>query len=378
MMTYFASPERADNKMLEKETRAVCSSPVISGLMETVGGVLAVLNQQRQIVAVNDHFLKALGFPNPEEALGLRPGEVLDCNHSELEDGGCGTSRYCSTCGAALAIVSALNNDKPEKRICALSCTRNGKDTDVGLLVRAHPFNIDDKKFILLFLHDITVQQQRAALERTFFHDIRNILSGMMGASELINVTMDDERRISLANIIHNTSVRLSKEVEIQKYLLENESLNYQPLIDDFEYSSFIDDLKTHLSVFPAAKKKELDFQMPGSPLVLRTDYSLLMRIMTNMVINAIEASEDGEVIRILPEEKGDEFKISVWNRRAIPENVQLRIFQRNFSTKDGEGRGLGTFSMKLFGEKILGGRIEFKSSEEDGTIFSFILPPKR
>ncbi|MDR3555950.1 MAG: ATP-binding protein [Syntrophobacteraceae bacterium] len=41
---------------------------------------------------------------------------------------------------------------------------------------------------------------------------------------------------------------------------------------------------------------------------------------------------------------------------------------------KSGPGRGLGAYSMKLFGEDILGGKVGFTSSEVDGTVFRFSL----
>lgn len=44
-------------------------------------------------------------------------------------------------------------------------------------------------------------------------------------------------------------------------------------------------------------------------------------------------------------------------------------------ATKEQTGRGLGTFSMKLLGEEILGGRVEFTSSAQNGTVFKLDLP---
>jgi len=60
---------------------------------------------------------------------------------------------------------------------------------------------------------------------------------------------------------------------------------------------------------------------------------------------------------------------------RGLDPRVALRVFQRSFSTKAGQGRGLGTFSMKLFGENYLGGRVSFTSLQEAGTTFSLERP---
>ena len=64
-----------------------------------------------------------------------------------------------------------------------------------------------------------------------------------------------------------------------------------------------------------------------------------------------------------------------IWNNGFIPADVQKRVFQRHFSTKATFGRGLGTFSMKLFGEHYLKGKVSFDSSESNGTTFRFRLP---
>ena len=94
------------------------------------------------------------------------------------------------------------------------------------------------------------------------------------------------------------------------------------------------------------------------------------------MAINALEATDGEKPVRVWAE-KGDPGPISfhVWNHRYIPEPVALRVFQRNFTTKEGGGRGIGTFSMKFFGEDVLGGRVHFTTDEEEGTTFVFTLP---
>jgi sensor histidine kinase regulating citrate/malate metabolism len=61
--------------------------------------------------------------------------------------------------------------------------------------------------------------------------------------------------------------------------------------------------------------------------------------------------------------------KFSVHNSKYIEPEVQNQLFKRSFSTK-GVGRGFGTYSMKLFGEKYLKGKVWFESSPENGTTF--------
>ena len=74
---------------------------------------------------------------------------------------------------------------------------------------------------------------------------------------------------------------------------------------------------------------------------------------------------------------RGDEVLFSVHNEQVMPEDVQIQIFQRSFTTKGQPGRGVGTYSMKLFGERYLGGRVSFVSRTPDGTTFTLVLPKR-
>ena len=90
------------------------------------------------------------------------------------------------------------------------------------------------------------------------------------------------------------------------------------------------------------------------------------------MVTNGLEATPKGGKVTLSIESKGNAISFCVWNPGSIPEDVAHRIFQRNFSTKENLGRGFGTYSMKLFGEQVLGGSVQFETSAEKGTTFRF------
>ena len=89
------------------------------------------------------------------------------------------------------------------------------------------------------------------------------------------------------------------------------------------------------------------------------------------MLLNALEASTEGDHVKIWAEATPQNDTVfGVWNNAAIDVDVQQRLFQKNFSTKKKKGRGLGTYSMKLFGEEILKGKVSFSSEEGKGTNF--------
>ena len=89
----------------------------------------------------------------------------------------------------------------------------------------------------------------------------------------------------------------------------------------------------------------------------------------------ALEASKDNEIVTIgCYEFENDYVEYWVRNPNFISEEVQNSIFKRAFSTK-GKDRGLGTYSMKLLGEKYLKGSVGFTSSKAEGTCFYIKIP---
>ena len=133
---YFIPAARAGGEELRREIETVSKNPVIDRLLETVYGLLAVLNEQRQILAVNHTLLTTMGVKEGDLLLGLRPGEAIQCVHAHEGAEGCGTSKFCSTCGAAIAIVATLGTDRPAERM--RDFRRERREQDRLLLPGAH------------------------------------------------------------------------------------------------------------------------------------------------------------------------------------------------------------------------------------------------
>lgn len=371
MKTHFASPERTTIQDLNSEIELISTSTLVSGLLNTANGVLAILDDNRQIVTVNNSFLQMLGIDDPQYSLGLRPGEVLNCVHAHDEANGCGTSSFCASCGAAVAIVASQEKNAPVERICALTAKKGDTETDMALKVRSHPIMVDNKRFLLLYLMDITSQQRRAAFERTFFHDINNLLFTLVGESELL---YEDYPSPHAKKILH-ASLRLRDEFKVQRAFLDEGSFNYSPTKHKTKPGLLLAEQQSYLVAHPAAHDKSIEFSENYPDVQITTDLSLVSRILSNMIINALEATEKNGTVKIWAEEENGVAFFHVWNVGQIPAKFVNRIFQRNFSTKDQDGRGIGTFSMKLFGEKVLGGKVYFTTSAEKGTQFTFSLP---
>jgi signal transduction histidine kinase len=346
---------------LVQEMELVSRSPVVQAILRSVGGLVAVLDSNRQILAVNEAMAELLAAIGSNEPFSLRTGEVLNCVYAHDLPAGCGTTKRCATCGAATAIVGALATEAPVEQDCAMRVTRGGQETDLLFRVRSVPIAVEGARLLLLFLQDVTRAAERAALERSFFHDVNNLLLGLDFA---VNEKDSEERERALAAF----SLRLRRELDVQRVLVSRVGSDVRPSAEAIDISALTNSLSRLLAHHPSAAHRILAIEQPLPARKLWTDPVLLQRVLFDMLLNAFEATPDSGGITLSVVDTGASFKFSVTNPGEIPPPIQLRLFQKHFTTKQGEGRGLGTFGMKLFGETFLRGRVSFVCTNHETT----------
>jgi signal transduction histidine kinase len=317
-----------------------------------------------------------LGVRDADQLLGLRPGEAIECVYAHEEADGCGTSQFCSTCGAAIAIVVALGTDRPAERQCAIVAERAGKQVDLYFQVRCCPVVVEGRRFLLLFLRDISAEQERAALERVFYHDVSNLVENLLLGGRLLQDHEHQGESRDLAGRVVELTSRLASEIRVQKVLSRGPG-EYDVVMREVSVQQVFQNLRHAFRNHYAARGKTIHWPEPPPGLNVLADTYLVERILANMLINALEATADGGEVKCWVEDGDEALTFCVWNRQCIPAEVARRVFQRNFSTKEGEGRGLGTFSMRLLGETYLRGKVTFRTSDADGTLFQFCLPKR-
>jgi signal transduction histidine kinase len=111
-------------------------------------------------------------------------------------------------------------------------------------------------------------------------------------------------------------------------------------------------------------------------PVWVFADKTQMNRLFTNLLQNAMEATENRELRLVQVNESWGEDMIIISvhdNGQGIPAETQSKIFTPNFTTKT-SGTGLGLAMSKGIVEQARG-RIWFETSETDGTTFFVSLP---
>ncbi|GAB4429928.1 MAG: hypothetical protein OHK0039_48600 [Bacteroidia bacterium] len=270
-------------------------------------------------------------------------------------------------------LLDLLPRQDPEGWALTVDCPhRPDTGQDLCLRLRRSPMAWGGTSLVLVFIEDVSREKRQRDLSRIFLHDLTNIAGSLSG---LLSILADDDdlRAYNLA-LAEQISLHLIDELDAQRQMLDAESAHLQVYKQHLNSLALIERAVERVSHHAIARKRRVEVDPASADTVLVSDEGILLRVLVNMLKNALEAIPAGESVRFGV--RTDEGAVVFWvhNEGVIPAEIQTRIFYDTISTK-GRTRGLGTYSMKLLGETYLGGQVSFESQAETGTTFCVALP---
>lgn len=371
--TRFAPAARRTTEEILRQSRQIAQAPYVCALLECFPAPAMILNQERQLLAGNEQLACLLARPI-EAVLGLRLGEAFDCIHSAEEQGGCGTSIFCRTCGAAKAILESWTNRATNIQECRLTRRTPQGWQALDLRIQAAPLWLGRDQFTVVSLTDITGEKRRMVLEKMFFHDVLDSASGIQGVLNLLPELSGPEAA-KLLNMARDLSRELVEQIRAGRDLGAAERGELRTTFRALQVGPFLAHLCSLYRHLTICAGKTIAHHCTPESAVIRTDELLLSRVLGNLIRNALEASLPGQTVTVGFELGKKAAVFSVHNQSVMPEPVKLQIFQRSFSTKAAQGRGIGTYSVKMLTEGYLKGSVSFRSEPGEGTAFTITLP---
>lgn len=374
MESKFAPAYRLSREEVVRELQHVIDTEYVDTILNGLPYIAAVLNQQRQVVFANKVLLETINLNVLSQMLGDRPGEILQCVNSKKEIGGCGTSENCKYCGAVKTILKCQTNLKAYTDECRIISNRNGYDEAFDFKVTSSPLIIKNQQFIIFTLLDISAEKRKMVLEKIFFHDVINKAGSLQGFIDLIKSVKEEKKIDELLTVMQEISVELTQEILNQREIISAENGELKVRLSEVSTSDVISSVTKQMQNHEVSNNRIIEISKDLTSHLIKTDVILLKRILINMLKNALEATNENGRVSIGCKRPNGKVVFWVHNRSLIPRASQLQIFQRSFSTK-AKNRGLGTYSMKLLGERYLKGKVYFTSTESEGTKFYLDLP---
>jgi len=214
----------------------------------------------------------------------------------------------------------------------------------------------------------------REEVERITHHDLKNALSIIFHQAEQISHDKQltpqcheiahkiEQAGTTILNMV-NSSINIYK-IETDNYQLSAEAIDIENLLTkiqgDFEHKLTEQDIQLKINI-----DENINTAF-GEALLC---YSIL----SNLIKNAIEASEAKDIITVSVAYKVN-IIITIHNPAMIPETIQDYFFEKYVTSGKNSGTGLGTYSAKLMTE-IQKGELSFRTSEDEGTHLILELP---
>lgn len=368
-ITHFAPASRSSSDKIKRESEILKSNQLFRELFSAIGGIGAVIDSNRQLVYANEGLLSLLGNKSMDAILGNRFGEAISCIHSKEEPYGCGTSRACAYCGLVNAVLESQNTGSKSTKECRISSNIEGKLQSWDLNVTVFPIVMSDITYHVITILDISDEKRRVALEKIFFHDILNSAGGLNGLLTILKEGSSPEESEEIINLSEEASRDILEEILLHKQIKAAENGDLRVKIESINSLEILESSIIKIKSHENLKNRVISVAEDSCNIEFDSDKILLQRILINLIKNALEATKTNGSVIAGVKDAGDKIRFWIKNDEVMPEEIQMQIFQRSFSTK-GLDRGIGTYSIKLLAESYLNGKADFISNETEGTIF--------
>ncbi len=243
---------------------------------------------------------------------------------------------------------------------------------EIDSLVNSYNKMIDDLDDSVQRLAKTEREQAWQEMAKQVAHEIKNPLtpmrltvqsfqknSGIDSIDEKIKINDFCQTLIEQIDTMSNVATSFSDFATLPKTQLEK--------------TDIVDATKKAVEIF---EQNNITFKTSGNNIFVKLDKEQWIRVMTNLIINSIQAiphDRDPDIL-VQISENSKSVKILVSdNGQGVSKSNRDKIFEPKFTTKsDGMGLGLGIVKNIISSHR---GKISYKSKSNKGTDFTITLP---
>ena len=360
----------------------------------------AQLNQALEIVQISPNFSQmALEHPLPEESIVGQP--VIDILWEFV--GATDSLQHILEGKSSLFRLEHVNREQPDGTLRYLTFLAYNLEQEVGspgllLLVedsteycRLHHELVQDRNELRLLQRQLAeanaalvqLNRMKSLFLSMAAHDLRTPLSAIKGYSEmlLLNVAQPgSDKSYEYLDIINHQSGRLNQLIDdiVDLDIIEQGKLKLDLTACDL--NDLLQEAITALKFNLERRNISLIYNPPPEPLILWVDSEKILRVLYNLIGNAIKYIYSKGAITIHAARQDNTIFIEIKDNGPGMTATQLdKLFTLYYRTEDAEsssvqGTGLGLFIVKTLVEAH-DGTISVTSQPNLGTKFTIELP---
>ncbi|MFC1996674.1 GAF domain-containing protein [Chloroflexota bacterium] len=240
---------------------------------------------------------------------------------------------------------------------------------------------------LMILVRDITeeheIEQTRETITETIVHDLRSPLSAIVGALELLSDTLADSDNPIIEQTLLVGQRSASRVLSLTEALLDIARLQSGRMEIEFQkidLPALVSELMIEYTALANENSVIIRNDIPDQLPTINADLDKLIRILTNLVDNAINFSPHGGRVVISTNLEISQFLtiLVIDSGPGIPLDYRDKIFER-FIQVPGQnsrrrGTGLGLAFCRLAVEAH-GGKIWVRANPDGGSIFGFSMP---
>jgi PAS domain S-box-containing protein len=268
----------------------------------------------------------------------------------------------------------------------------DGRDLNLAVTLSGVPGRDGKVDGLLAIVRDMTAQREfetqmhqsekLTALGQVaggIAHDFNNLLQAILGYSQLMTKNMGNADVVRRGLSVIETAAAGGAETvrRIQKFarLRPDEPFVSVELNQVIQDAVAITRPRWEERVAKGGVPLRLDLRLTPLPAVMGRP-SELNEVITNLILNAIDAMPEGGTLSIYTRPEGNEHVVVTVADTGVgmPETVRTRIFDPFFTTKGEVGTGLG-LSVSFSIVQRHSGEMRVESQPGRGTTFTIVLP---
>lgn len=208
-------------------------------------------------------------------------------------------------------------------------------------------------------------------------HDLRTPLNFIKMATELVAETPDSKENADLIERTHGAvdlmNLLIADLLEVAKIEAGKMRIDPQPT----SARTLVADAVAMLN--PLARRRDIQLvtNAPAGLPDVMADYEKILRVFSNLVVNALKFSRSGTEVCVTAVQVGEMVRFSVVDSGSgIPSDQLTRIFDRFWQLNSADARGVG-LGLAIVKSIVIGhgGTIGVESEVGQGSNFQFDLP---
>jgi PAS domain S-box-containing protein len=317
---------------------------------------------------VNPAFTQITGY-GAEEALGRNPRLLKSGLHDEPY-----YRRMWETLAAGRTWYGEIANKKKDGslfwELASISPIKDEKGVTAYYV--AVKENITARK---------DMERLKEDVDRIMRPALKQPLTAIVGYPRALAMTASlNEEQLDMVRAIEEAGRRMLRMIELSLDLFRMETGKYVYQPQEVDALAVIAQIIDHNRAKLEAKKQVCRISvnghepMPGQAVSVCSEERLLYTLLSNLLVNAMEASPDGEPIAVEITEDAV-LRIGIHNRGAVPKAIRNAFFEKYKSFGKAGGTGLGTYSAKLMATAMQYDLTMETSDEQDRTSVFVLIP---